>query len=159
MAAPQQIPQAAVGSTVAGARDVVSVACKLPNGFILREFAPSKESEQVMGGGAREVTVHRQTGRQVEIKGVAYRLGTQPPILVNGYRITRDVPRDLWNNWHAANKDSDLVRNHIVFADAKHDDVKAWSREHEMAETGLEGIDPDAPGKRVRGVERADKPK
>ncbi|TXN33906.1 hypothetical protein [Methylobacterium sp. WL19] len=146
-------------NTVTEAREVVSVACKLPSGFIMREFTPQAETELVLGGGSRDVTVHRETGRQVVVKGVAYRFGSPPPVLVNGYRITRDVPKDLWDNWYEANKASDLVRNHIVYADVRHDDVKAWGRDHEAAPSGFEGIDPDGPNKRVRGIERADRPK
>lgn len=163
MAAPQVHQGARQGvpptNTVTEARDVVTVACKLPSGFIMREFAERTEIEQVMGGGTREITVHRETGHQVVIKGAAYRIGDTPPILVNGYRLTPDVPKPLWDNWYAANKNSDLVKNHLVYANAERDSVKAWSREHESAQTGFEGIDPEKPGQRVRGVERAEKPK
>lgn len=146
-------------TTVTEAREVVSVACKLPNGFILREFKPAQESELVLGGGARDLTVHRETGRQVEVKGVAYRFGMAPPILVNGYRVTPNVPKDLWDGWLEANRDSDLVRNRIVFADVQDSEIKARTRESEAVPTGFEGIDPDDPGKRVRGIVRAEKPK
>lgn len=163
MAAPQinQGPRQGVPptNTVTEAREVVSVACKLPSGFILREFHPNQETEQVLGGGTRDVTVYRATGDQVVIKGAGWRPGDTPPILIGGYRITPNVPKRLWDNWYAANKDSDLVKNHIVYARSQQSDAEAWSREHEKAPTGLEGIDPENPGKRVRGIERAEKPR
>lgn len=146
-------------STVTAARDTVTVACKLPCGLIMREFAARQESELVLGGGSREVTMHRPTGRQVTILGTGARFGAPPPILIGGYRLTPNVPKDLWENWLAANRDSDLVRNHLVFAAPQERDVAAWSREHEAARSGLEGIDPNNPGARVRGIERLEKPK
>ncbi|WP_053080456.1 hypothetical protein [Methylobacterium variabile] len=149
--------QAATGNTATAARDVVTVGCKLPCGFIMREFAATPETELVMGGGAREVTVHRPTGQQVTILGTGARAGLPPPILVRGFRLTPDVPKALWDNWLAANRDSDMVRNGLVYASPQQRDVEAFAREHESARTGLEGIDPDNPGARVRGIQRLEK--
>jgi hypothetical protein len=163
--AERQQPGAVIGgpptSNIHSARDVVSVACKHPSGLVLRNFAPMRETEQVLGGGSRDVTVYRDTGEQFVIGGTAQRPGDpRPPILAEGgYRITRNVPKALWDAWYEANKASDLVRNRIVFASEKHEDVKAFSREHEAVMTGLEGIDPTNPGKHVRGIVPADKPK
>jgi hypothetical protein len=167
MAQPDRQPQpgAVIGgppaSTIHSARDVVSVACKHPSGFVLRNFAPIRETEQVLGGGVRDVTVYRDTGEQFVIGGTAQRPGDpRPPILAEGgYRITRNVPKTLWDAWYEANKASDIVRNRIMFASEKHEDVKAFSREHETVMTGLEGIDPTNPGKHVRGIVPGDKPK
>lgn len=155
---PRGVPPA---NTVSAARDVVSVACKLPNGLILRGFDERKEVELVLGGGTRDVEVHRPNGDQVVIGGTMARFGDpRPPILTaGGYRITRDVPRALWEQWLNANRNSDLVRNHLVYAHEHHDHVEDWSREHAAAVSGLEGIDPDNPGKRVRGIVRAERPK
>lgn len=156
---PQARPPAYVPPVADSAREVVSVACKLPNGFVMRGFLKTREVELVLGGGSRDVDVHRPTGEETTIGGTAARFGVAPPILVNGYRITRNVPKALWDNWYEANRNSDLVKNHIVYAAEAHDDAKAWSREHESVLTGLEGIDPDEPGKRVRGIQRAEKPR
>lgn len=149
--------QAAPPNGHAGAR--VSVACKLPSGFIIRGMRAVQETENVLGGGVRDVTVYRPSGEEAVIGGVGFRAGSTPPLLVNGYRITPNVPKDLWDNWHDANRTSDLVRNKIVYATERSDAVDGWTREHREAPTGLEGIDPMNPGKRVRGIERADKPK
>lgn len=157
MGAAQARRRAATESTVTAARDVVTVACKLPCGFIMREFAANPEDELVMGGGSRRVTVHRPTGRQVTILGTGARVGSPPPILIRGFRLTPDVPKALWDGWLAANRDSDMVRNGLVYAAPQQRDVEAFAREHETARTGLEGIDPDNPGARVRGIQRLEK--
>lgn len=165
MAQPQHNPLPRQGiaptNTITAAREVVSVACKMPNGIILRTFVPRTESELVLGGGSREVTVYRETEDQIVIGGTAARIGDpRPPILVEGgYRITQNVPKSLWDAWYAANKHSDLVKNRLIYASEKREDAEAFSREHESVVTGLEGIDPANPGKRVRGIVPGDKPK
>lgn len=151
----------APANTITESRDVVSVACKMPNGLILRTFVPNTETELVLGGGSRDVTVYRQTEDQVIIKGTAARVGDpRPPILVEGgYRITPNVPKALYDAWYEANKTSDLVRNRLIYASESRADAEAFSRDNEKTETGLEGIDPANPGKRVRGIVPGDKPK
>lgn len=148
-------------NTITQAREVVSVACKMPNGIILRTFAPHTETELVLGGGTRDVTVYRQTEDQIVIGGTAARVGDpRPPILVEGgYRITPNVPKALWDSWYAANKHSDLVRNRLIYASEKREDAESFSRSHDGVLTGLEGIDPSNPGKRVRGIVPGDKPR
>ena len=156
-----RIVGAAPTTTVNSARDVVEVACKLPNGLILREMTETIEFEQILGAPeSRQVKYHRPTGEQVVIEGVGFRIGDTPPILVNGgYRITRNVPKRIWDSWFDANKNSDLVKNKIIYASEKRDDVHAFAREHEKVVTGLEGIDPNAIGKRVPGVSLLDRPR
>lgn len=152
-------PTEKAGTTVRAARDVVTVACKLPNGIILREFRQGSRAEAVLGGGTRDVTVHEPTGDQVVVLGIGGKAGEPPPILVNGYRYTRNVPARIWDQWLAANRTSDMVTNGLVYAADRSDYLKDWSRAHEGTRSGLEGIDPNAPGKRVRGIERADRPR
>jgi hypothetical protein len=160
---PQNLPRQGVAptNTISSSREVVSVACKMPNGLILRSFVPHQETELVLGGGTRDVTVYRQSEDQVVIGGTAARIGDpRPPILVEGgYRVTPNVPKRLWDAWYEANKASDLVRNRLIYASERREDAEAFSREHEKVDTGLEGIDPSNPGKRVRGIVPGDKPK
>ncbi|AWB21232.1 hypothetical protein DA075_10170 [Methylobacterium currus] len=151
--------RAATGNTVTAARDVVTVGCKLPGGLIMREFVEAQETEVVQGGPPRQVAVHQPTGQQITILGTGARIGLPPPILVRGYRLTPNVPKALWDGWLAANRNSDMVRNGLIYASPQQRDVEAFAREHETARTGLEGIDPDNPGARVRGIQRGDKPK
>jgi Fe-S cluster biosynthesis and repair protein YggX len=52
--------------------------------------------------------------------GTTYDRGTpsQPPELVNGYRITDKVPKETWDDWLKVNRKSPVFVNGIVFADA-----------------------------------------
>ena len=161
MAHPQERVANVTGTnTVTSAREVVNVACKLQNGIILREMQRNVEAEPVQGGGMRDVTYYRPTERQVVIEGTIAPFGLPVPILVEGgFRVTRNVPKDIWDSWYDANKKSDLIARGLIFASEKFDDIRAFSREHEKVVTGLEGVDPKNPGKHVRGIVPGDKPK
>lgn len=148
-------------TTVTAARDVISVACKLRNGIIIREMHKTIEAEPVQGGGMRENTYYRPTEAQVVIHGTEVPFGLPQPILIEGgFRVTRDVPKDLWDSWYEHNKKSDLVRNGLIYASEKYENTRGHAREHEKAITGLEGVDPKNPSKHVRGIAPiSDRPK
>jgi hypothetical protein len=165
MAQPERNQQGPIGqapsNTIHAARDVVSVACKMPNGLILRGMDRTIVPELVQGGGVREVVCFVPNGEQIVLGGTSARVGDpRPPLLTaSGYRVTPNVPKQLWDDWYAANKNSDLVRNRIVFASEKAEDVQAFGRQHDTVVTGLEGIDPRNPQKHVRGIAPQDAPR
>jgi len=98
----------------------VNVACKLPNGLIIEH-----------------------QGKRQELKGA------NTSELINGFGVTQ-VDADLFNGWLAANKDLPAVKNGLIFAQASEASIKAQTRDHEAQETGLEGIDPENPGKKAK---------
>lgn len=140
----------------AGAK--VTVACKLPQGLVLRGFSPTIERESVMGGGSREMTIHRPDGRRVVIHGTAHFPNQRPECsIVAGYALTKNVDKDLWDMWYAANKSAPYVVNRSVFAFEKQDSVYAEARNSEKIPSGFEGIDPMNPGARLRGIEKGER--
>jgi hypothetical protein len=141
----------------AGAK--VTVACKLPFGLIIRGFREVKEQEAVLGGGVRDVVVHRPTGDAVRIRGTAAMYGQRPPLTIGGYAFTYNVSKDLWDQWYKANRDSDLVKRDIVYASETQEAAEGWARDHAGVVTNQEGIDPDHPDRYVRKIQRADRPK
>jgi len=98
----------------------INVACKLPNGLIIE---------------------HK--GKRAEL------LGANGSILVNGFGLTQ-VDADLFNGWTATYKDHPAVKNGLIFAHAQESSVKAQTKDHADLETGLEGIDPENPGKKAK---------
>jgi hypothetical protein len=150
--------------------DTVTVACKLPHGLKIEEYALREKTELVMGGGTRVVQEAIKTGRFHVINGMAAEAGkmamtrneaglptgTFGQVLDTGFALTPGVPKDLWEGWLAANKDQPMVRNRLVFAHAQPASVKAMAKEAEKQRTGLEPIDPNNPG---GGVEPAEEQK
>lgn len=132
----------------------VTVACKLPNGLLLRLFRWEEHDEPVMGGGTKVVKRAIEIeGSRINLNGYAVPFGQIPDQqILSGYGITPNVPADFWEEWLKQNKDSDLVRNHIVFANPKTADTAAMAREHKGQKSGLEPVNT----KRLpRGIEQA----
>lgn len=126
----------------------VTVACKLPNGFILHVDEMETYHEQVLGGGVRESKRANRSTKvpAVTLNGCAFKHGQiEPPafIISGGYALTDGVPADLWNEWLKQNADSDLVRNKIIMAHAKGDSAAAMAKEHKTVLSGLEPITPN----------------
>ena len=140
----------------AGAK--VTVACKLPAGIVMRAYVPGTEPEVVLGGGTRDRTVFRPTGEEAVIFGTAAPFGQAPKCnVVAGFALTPNVKKDLFDNWYSANKDGALVKNRLIFAYESLDRVQDRARESEKAISGFEPIDPDDPGKKVKGISKADR--
>lgn len=98
----------------------VNVACKLPNGLV------------------------------IEVKGVKTVLkGANTSELVNGFGVT-EVDSVLWAEWLKIHGKHPAVVNGLVFAQGNEANVKAQTKDHAALETGLEGIDPDNPGKKAK---------
>ena len=70
--------------------------------------------------------------------------------IVSGYAVTDGVPKDLWEAWIEAHKNSAVVKNHCIFAYEKPGMGDGDAREHKEALTGLEPFQPDTDPRRPR---------
>ena len=139
----------------AGAK--VVVACKLPAGLMIRGYAKSQEREAVMGGGTRDFEVFRWTGEEAQIFGTATPFGMAPKcLIVGGYALTPNISKDLFDSWMAANKDGELVKKNLIFAFERAESTQAAAKEYTATLSGFEPIDPDNPGRKIRGIEKSD---
>lgn len=149
-------PPARTGQTV-------SVACKFPGGLIIRAFRYEEISEPTATGWhqrkiAIEVARHTLRGPNASLaRGEPNPTGIHPSLIVSGgYSVTAGVPADLWHAFLNDNKDSDLIRNRIVFALDSDDRARDAGKEHAEVRSGMEPVDPasaDAIRRRV-GRER-----
>lgn len=130
--------------------ETVTVACKCPNGLILRIFKMDDFAEPVMGGGFRTVPRATQIGQQVVIRGPAIPWGVVPSFpIVGGYALTEGVPADFWDTWLEQNKDTDMVTNRQIYAEERVTFVKGMAKDQSDIRSGLE---PMTPGKDPRNV-------
>lgn len=140
----------------------VTVACKIPNGLRLRVFKETKVQEPVMGGGTKEVPRFDQDGPEVVVRGPAVPFGQTLQFAASGYALTT-VDAEFWAKWREQNKDHDAVKNGLIFASAKSDEVRGIAREREGTRSGLEPLqqrdDPRTPRKNAHlsGIEVAEK--
>jgi hypothetical protein len=121
----------------------VTVACKLPNGLILRGFRMDSVYESVMGGGQREVKIAHEVGEPVYINGNAHLQNEAPNCEIsNGAALTHGVDKDFWDLWLSQNKDHLAVKNGLIFAHEKPVNATAEAREKAGVKSGLERLDP-----------------
>jgi len=127
--------------------ETVSVGCKLPNGLILRLQELVEIDYPIMGGGVKTVKEWRPHPTAPTFTVFGNRAkgaeGEEPPCLVvGGYAITPNIPKDFWDEWVKQNKDLEPVKQNLIFAHEKADNVRGISRDQKALVTGLEPIRP-----------------
>ena len=127
--------------------DTVYVGCKMPNGLILQNFVTEQVREAVPGG-YKDVPMSRRLPEAYRVNGVSLTheqrmSGDVGYPIVHGTAITGGIPREFWEKWLDANKRSELVQNHIVFAHRDESSVRAMAAAYAKQKTGLEPLDPD----------------
>lgn len=134
-----------IAHTIRNKAGLVSVALKHPNGIIMQLFDFHEQTEPILGGGYRTFKVSRaREGARWVLNGNTFPFGRPPRhLIIGGYGITPGIPEDAWNEWREANADSELVRNHLIFAYKSGDRLADDARDHEGTRSGLEPIDPD----------------
>ena len=61
--------------------------------------------------------------------------------------MTFNVPKDFFDEWMRQNATTDMVKNGLIFAAKKRENVVAQARDHKTLRSGLEPLRPDATGK------------
>lgn len=127
--------------------DTVVIACKIAGGIVIRGFEWEDFDEPNPSGVTRRIKRAVEVGRFV-IKGPNSTLAPMSPagrfpLLVNsgGYAMTPGVPRELWEQWVATNRDSPIVKNRLIFAANSEDRALDEGRELQKQLSGLEPID------------------
>lgn len=137
------------GAVTNGTGETVTVACKMPNGLILRNFVMTDFAEPVMGGGSRTSQIARQVPETYELHGSAVNLteigkGNLPNYqIAGGYGLTPGVPLDFWEKWLNDNRNSAIVKNNIVFAYKTEGGARDQAIEKAALKSGLEPLDPE----------------
>lgn len=122
----------------------VVVGCRYPHGLLLRVFDMVKANEVLPGGRQQTVEVAQPRPLQIKLAGYANPL---IPVAADGrgqYGVTRNVPADFFAEWLKQNKDSDIVKNRIVFAADDDSELKAAGKDFRGERMGLEPLDPAA---------------
>lgn len=141
---PREQGQATKVSAPVNVGETVTVACKQPNGIILRLFQMVDMAEPVMGGGTRMVKQAQPIGKSYVIRGPAIPFGKIPEFqIVGGYALTEGIPGDFWDTWCEQNKDSDLLLKRMMFAHERTTTVVGLAKDQKGLTSGLEPLNPD----------------
>jgi hypothetical protein len=107
---------AKVASTEEAVR-TVTVCCKLPNGVIL-QLSKFYDVPQPGFSGTRMVKESRRVGEKYIINGnrVPHGLAANYDITAPdvGYALTRNIPKDFWDQWLKQNMDERCTQHHHV---------------------------------------------
>ncbi len=127
----------------------VTVACKLPNGVVLRVFEMITGVEQTPMGQVK-IPQSRQVGKSIAINGVGLPRGMiRDEPLVAGYALTYNVPKDFWDLWIEQNKHADVVLNGLIFAHERAEKTASQAKRQRKdgVTSMMEGLDPANPPK------------
>lgn len=127
-----------------GAGSTVTVACKVPNGLLLRVGKWSERDVPVLGGGTRTEREWHPDPEKIKVHGPSRAPGEDPRAPISGgYALTPGVPADVWERWLEDNKDSPLVKNQMILAHAKQDHAGGMAADRKDLRSGLEPMKQD----------------
>lgn len=137
------------------------VACKIPNGLILRIFKMVPTDLPVMGGGMKTVQQAQPFGEPVRVNGPAVPFGKIPKYIVteSGFALTSNVDKDFFDEWMRQNREHDAVKNKLIFAHASSDGVQGLAEDHREARSNLEPLVPDTDPRNPRAQQNLTAPK
>jgi hypothetical protein len=122
--------------------NVVTVACKIPNGLLLRIFrmAPAREQTPT---GFRDIDRAEQVGDTTKINGPSVPFGQVPEYaIIGGYALTPNVDKELFDAWLEQNADHPAVKAGLIFAHARPGMVTDRAKEQKALLSGLEPLNP-----------------
>ena len=136
----------------------VTVACKIPQGLVLRVFKMVDQFEPILGGGQRKFEQAMAYGEVVEINGPAREFGrdARAPIS-NGFALTFGVPKDFWDLWASQNASLPAVKEGLVFAHSKTESATGMAKDREDLITGLEPLEQDGDKRLSRRLKKAER--
>lgn len=142
--------------------ETVTVACKLPGGLILRMFEEF-EYQEPSQTGMRDVKGYKPKqdkqwtirGTYVASAGQAYNQANNAvaELLPGGYALTYGVPKEIWDNWYHYNRNTQMVKNKVVWAMPSLPAATERARTEDMrkVKSGLEPLNPARPAERMPG--------
>ena len=131
----------------------VTVACKIPNGIIMRVHEQHDFHETVPGGPPRPAKRAVEKAR-FNIAGPAAPFGMVPKTdVAGGYALTHNVPKDLWDAFKAQHSDSDMIVNKLLFAYEKPEATVSEAKNARKNLSGLEPIDTSTTTKEGKTVQ------
>lgn len=140
----------------------VTVACKHPAGIILQLQQKVTRRQPLPGGGNVEIEEWEKIGPQVKLNGFAIPRGPDLnpdniPQISGGFALTHGVDAEFFRKWMDQNKDSDIVKNGLVFA--AENPTYAADKAKERKKDVVSGLEPLAQDKDYRApakVQKAD---
>lgn len=143
-----------------GSAETVTVGCKLPSGLKMRIFHEVTRDIPVMGGGVKEAKEFEPipNAPSYTLNGFSHEQKTAPEhAIIGGAALTHGIPKDFWDAWYKQNRNSDLVRNGLIFAHVSESEARAEAKDKVSLKSGLERLDPDNLPPQFKNIKTDDK--
>lgn len=142
----------------------VTVACKVPNGLVLRLYNQEEVDVQVLGGGVRteKRAVLNEEAGQIVLRGCANTQvgapnGFSPDAeTAGGYGLTFGVDAEFMEEWLRQNKKADYVTKGIVFIQTSAERARDEGRDNEKVWSGMTPLAQDDDPRRPRSLRATD---
>jgi hypothetical protein len=132
---------AALAAGPAKTGETVTIACKIPNGLLLRVFRRVPHQVPVLGGGVREEMKAEMIGEPVHVHGPAAPFGAFPKAPVaGGFALTQNVSKEFWELWLEQNASHPAVKNGLIYATSS-SHAEGAAKERKDLLTGFEPLD------------------
>jgi len=119
----------------------VVVVCKMPRGLYLQLHSYTKQDVRVMGGGIETRDVAIRDVDKLRLKPTVLPFGMMPNYSIEaGFSINPGIPSDFWRKWMEQNSKLQLVEEGLVRGFDDEASARAYCREFEKKETGLEPL-------------------
>ena len=144
----------------AGSAETVTVGCKLPSGLKMRIFREVTRDIPVMGGGVKEAKEFEPIpdAPSYTLNGFSHEQKTAPEhSIIGGAALTHGIPKDFWDAWMRQNRNSDLVRNGLIFGHVREQEARAEAKDKISLKSGLERLDPNNLPAQFKNIKTADK--
>jgi hypothetical protein len=127
-------------------RDIVIVACKVPNGLILQNHRMIDDFEPVFGGGSRPIRKAEKLGDPIHIIGPARSINADPEAkrVISGFALTYNVPKAAFEQWMKDNAQLDVVKNRMIWAYDNEHKVSDAAKDLKGLRSGLEAINTES---------------
>lgn len=138
-------PEAPAVKTSQKSAKFMTVACKIPNGLVLQLCRKTTYLEDTPSG-TRERARYDKVGERHVVAGPAYPNGPVPrgfppkPMIVGGYALTPNIPRDFFEEWMHQNKDAPFVVNKMIYGYATLDEAREVSKDNRKTLSGFEPL-------------------
>jgi hypothetical protein len=144
----QQPVEAPAVHTSRSTQSYVTVACKLGVARFELQLCEKRTVRVPSSGGVTiEEDHYFRVGKIWVVRGTAYPEGTPPkgfirrPEEVEGYALTKGIPKEFWDEWVHQYKDLEMVKNRLIFAAETYDDIEGVADEMKDIRCGFSPLD------------------
>lgn len=135
----------------------VSIACKLPAGLVMQLQREETRRDPAPNDGNRTVKVFAKYGDKYTLNGFSRSPSLNPKLVVGGFAITSNIPKDFAEEWFKQNADFPPVKRGFVKMFSSDNMASGYASEHEKMKSGYEPTDPNDLPEEFRGrIEKAD---